>query len=251
MIKFFRRIRQQLVAENKFSKYLIYAVGEIVLVVIGILIALGINNWNQAQQNKKLTNIYVNNFIREIKIDIITIGEMILSNENRIKNIDSIMTTLSTKNEIYKNELMSFYTQNESLAYDSYFIPDKTTFRQLESNSNTNVIPSKSLRDNLFQYYVLNDRNEKNGEISTQLYQHNFLTKDILRNVLAGDILKQIYGSTLNRTYLDLEKLRQNTDYIFSLISKKTIMQGQNFQYQKIKVKAENLLVLLESNSVN
>jgi tetratricopeptide (TPR) repeat protein len=47
MIKFFRRIRQQLLTENKFSKYLIYAIGEIFLVVVGILIALQINNWNE------------------------------------------------------------------------------------------------------------------------------------------------------------------------------------------------------------
>ncbi len=54
MIKFFRKIRQKLLAENKFSKYLIYAIGEIFLVVIGILIALSINNWNQNknEQNK-------------------------------------------------------------------------------------------------------------------------------------------------------------------------------------------------------
>lgn len=51
MIKFFRRIRQSMIKENKVSKYLLYAIGEIVLVVIGILIALQINNWNE---NKKL-----------------------------------------------------------------------------------------------------------------------------------------------------------------------------------------------------
>jgi hypothetical protein len=50
MIKFFRKIRQKLLAENKFSKYLIYAIGEIVLVVIGILIALQINNWNEQRK---------------------------------------------------------------------------------------------------------------------------------------------------------------------------------------------------------
>ena len=47
MIKFFRKIRQRLLTENKFSKYLLYAFGEILLVVIGILIALQINNWNE------------------------------------------------------------------------------------------------------------------------------------------------------------------------------------------------------------
>lgn len=46
MIRFFRRIRRNLLSENKFSRYLLYAIGEIVLVVIGILIALQINNWN-------------------------------------------------------------------------------------------------------------------------------------------------------------------------------------------------------------
>ena len=59
MIKFFRKIRQQLLAKNKVSSYLLYAVGEIVLVVIGILIALSINNWQQENQNKKLEKRYL------------------------------------------------------------------------------------------------------------------------------------------------------------------------------------------------
>ena len=48
-----RKIRQKLLSENKFSKYLLYAIGEIVLVVIGILIALWINNKNIQNQNKE------------------------------------------------------------------------------------------------------------------------------------------------------------------------------------------------------
>jgi histidyl-tRNA synthetase len=62
MIKFFRHIRKKLLSENKFSKYLIYAIGEIILVVIGILIALQINNWNEgrkerAQEQELLTQL--------------------------------------------------------------------------------------------------------------------------------------------------------------------------------------------------
>ena len=53
MIKFFRHIRKRLIGENRFSKYLLYAIGEIILVVIGILIALQINNWNNNELNKK------------------------------------------------------------------------------------------------------------------------------------------------------------------------------------------------------
>ncbi|MEM9000637.1 MAG: DUF6090 family protein [Bacteroidota bacterium] len=53
MIKFFRKIRQKLLQENRFSKYLLYAIGEIILVVIGILIALQINNWNEERKAKE------------------------------------------------------------------------------------------------------------------------------------------------------------------------------------------------------
>ena len=52
MLKFFRRIRQNLLSENKFSKYMLYAIGEIILVVIGILIALQINNWNEGRKDR-------------------------------------------------------------------------------------------------------------------------------------------------------------------------------------------------------
>ena len=50
MIKFFRKIRQNLLTENKFSKYLIYAIGEIILVVIGIMMALSINEWKNEKR---------------------------------------------------------------------------------------------------------------------------------------------------------------------------------------------------------
>lgn len=52
MIKFFRTIRQKMLNENKFSKYLIYAIGEIILVVIGILIALAINTKNEKRETR-------------------------------------------------------------------------------------------------------------------------------------------------------------------------------------------------------
>jgi hypothetical protein len=54
MLRFFRQIRQKLLTENRFSKYLLYAVGEILLVVIGILIALQVNNWNEARKLRQV-----------------------------------------------------------------------------------------------------------------------------------------------------------------------------------------------------
>jgi uncharacterized membrane protein len=60
MIKFFRKIRQNLLMENKTGKYLKYAIGEIVLVVIGILIALSINNFNNSRQERKIFIVIAN-----------------------------------------------------------------------------------------------------------------------------------------------------------------------------------------------
>jgi sensor domain CHASE-containing protein len=70
MIKFFRKIRQKMLTENKFSKYLLYAVGEIILVVIGILIALQINNWNEKEKLKAEEVKFLKNFKQSLISDI-------------------------------------------------------------------------------------------------------------------------------------------------------------------------------------
>jgi hypothetical protein len=70
MIKFFRKFRQKLLSENKFSKYLIYAIGEIILVVIGILIALQINNWNEIQKRNDEERKLLHELIANLEQDI-------------------------------------------------------------------------------------------------------------------------------------------------------------------------------------
>ena len=70
MIKFFRHIRRRLLSENRFTKYLIYAVGEIILVVIGILIALQINNRNQERQDQEKITAILSDVREEIHLNI-------------------------------------------------------------------------------------------------------------------------------------------------------------------------------------
>src|SRR5210317_120892 len=67
MIKFFRKIRQNLLSENKFSKYLVYAIGEILLVVIGILIALMIDNWNDVRKSNENEVLLLNSLKSEFE----------------------------------------------------------------------------------------------------------------------------------------------------------------------------------------
>ena len=68
MIKFFRRIRQKLIDENRISKYVLYATGEIVLVVIGILIALQLNGIQEDAVDRKKEQAY----LHELNLDFIT-----------------------------------------------------------------------------------------------------------------------------------------------------------------------------------
>ena len=91
MIKFFRRLRQELIVHNNFSKYLLYAIGEIVLVVIGILIALQINNWNEEQKLKTIELKLLEELYTTIEGDLELNAENIRNNESAIYSAQMLM----------------------------------------------------------------------------------------------------------------------------------------------------------------
>lgn len=101
MIKFFRKIRQRALSENKFSKYLVYAIGEIVLVVIGILIALSVNNYSERQKQEALITEALKTIHRELSDDIKEANSVI--DYYRIKDtlIDFILTTELSKEDFH------------------------------------------------------------------------------------------------------------------------------------------------------
>ena len=84
MINFFRRIRQKLADDNKPLKYIRYAVGEIVLVVIGILIALAINNQNEQRNERKLEQIILKQLKEDYKANILQLENKIEMREVKV-----------------------------------------------------------------------------------------------------------------------------------------------------------------------
>ena len=86
MLTFFRRIRRNLANDNQFLKYSRYAIGEIVLVVIGILIALQINNWNEHRKDQIKEKATLNKFLQDLKSDSIYYQV----NLRRVLSIDSL-----------------------------------------------------------------------------------------------------------------------------------------------------------------
>ncbi|MGB5508800.1 DUF6090 family protein, partial [Robiginitalea sp.] len=85
MLRFFRQIRQRLLTDNKFSKYILYALGEILLVVIGILIALQVSNYNETVNRKKAEQKALNNLQLDFEYNLSRLKEGIGFNENNLK----------------------------------------------------------------------------------------------------------------------------------------------------------------------
>ncbi len=149
MIKFFRKIRQKTLTENKFGKYLTYAIGEIILVVIGILIALQINTWNEETKNNAKASNYINRLIADISKDTTTINTKIkgsLTNENRYKNYLDFLKQGNIKLEQLKDSIDVF--PKDYLKIDI----TKTTYNELISSGNFDVINEKK-RIAIIEYY--------------------------------------------------------------------------------------------------
>jgi hypothetical protein len=91
MIKFFRKVRQNLLMKNKTEKYFKYAIGEIILVVIGILIALSLNNWNQNVTYKNELKQIVKEIRSDLNKDILSLREDIKFSEAFINNVDNLL----------------------------------------------------------------------------------------------------------------------------------------------------------------
>ena len=98
MIKFFRKIRQNLLMENKTGKYFKYAIGEIVLVVIGILLALSINNWNSTRIQKNDITNYYDRIIIELNQEIISAKRQKEQNAKLISYNQRALRILNSKN---------------------------------------------------------------------------------------------------------------------------------------------------------
>jgi hypothetical protein len=153
MIKFFRHIRKQLLSKNKTGTYLKYAIGEIVLVVVGILIALQINNWNEEKKKTQLEKVYLNRLYNELNKDIITFSSEIQRLEEN--NVKIVNFTNALNDESYNDSLLVKLT-NEFMIYGTtypMFNPSTSTFEDLSSTGNLSVISKTELRDSIVKHY--------------------------------------------------------------------------------------------------
>ncbi|MCK0180213.1 DUF6090 family protein [Flavobacteriaceae bacterium S0862] len=160
MIKFFRKIRQKLLSENKFSKYLIYAIGEIVLVIIGILIALQINNNNTLRKETQELYGYLTSIKNNIASDKKQI-EQITTFRDSIKFYSQKMLQLSQQNEITRKDIFLTFHDDYNVFFDNYLEINPSGFEALKNSGFLGKIQGSNIEKLINDYYLLVNRLEK------------------------------------------------------------------------------------------
>jgi len=160
MITFFRKIRQELIAESRLSKYLIYALGEIVLVVIGILIALQINNWNENRKLKKQAEAYVGKIISDLKKDTVNINELWAITSKFQKDIFGYREYFKSADSLDLSiEHLLDSSRRLDIRYIKYY-PVNKTFKDMEYSGNSDLL-SDDQRDILIKLVAFQEEFEK------------------------------------------------------------------------------------------
>jgi len=152
MIKFFRKIRQKLLSENRFSKYLLYALGEIILVVIGILIALQINNWNENRKSRDQEQKYYCLLLENIEQDKDQVLQLKALNEER-KN-GSYEAILEIQKEKPRAKVFGKSWINALQRVTTTFKPNNATYSDIKSSGNLSIIQDKAITEALNTYYT-------------------------------------------------------------------------------------------------
>ncbi len=118
MITFFRKIRKRLLSENSVSRYLIYAIGEIALVMIGILLALQVNNWNQGRKEKAIEQELLLQFQTDLNGDLEALNKIEINYELIIQSCEIIVDHLKNKKPWQDSLALHFDLWND---YEAYF----------------------------------------------------------------------------------------------------------------------------------
>jgi len=257
MIKFFRQIRKTLLMENKTSKYFKYAIGEIVLVVIGILIALQINNWNQAQTEKRILNTQLTNLLDDLKSDrtrlynLDTISNfryysinylLKMSGSNPYERVDNLREFTFNPSSIWKEKIPDVYDKNFiQLAFywssriGRYSVNDNA-IKELNNTGNLSNV-KQHLKIQINEYYnnwsfYFNDKTDKfNEDWILSLSEDGFTSEDVSLiddpfNVITNNpkrigLLKLISRES-SWFILGVERMKERNEQLIALLEKET-----------------------------
>ncbi len=151
MLHYLRQIRQKLIIQENVRKYLLYAFGEILLVVIGILIALQVNNWNEERNDRKLEQRYMSDLIQDIRQDSMNIELILTDLEEQIRTKEPLIEMIKNSSGDPDSVLVYF---RKNWININYFSPNKATFDEMTNSSNLDIIQNTNLRRSVIELYA-------------------------------------------------------------------------------------------------
>ena len=170
-----------MIHENRVSKYILYAIGEIVLVVIGILIALQINNSNEVKKQRATELHYLKNLKTDLKMNIAHIEDYIKTRKGAISSANSILEHFEGKPiedyEAFSAHTINIYTWRR-------FFQINNTFQELMNSGNLALISNDSIKDlylNMETLYKVMKDEEEHFRFDSEilLYEPNYSTIDL------------------------------------------------------------------------
>ncbi len=186
MLRFFRQIRQRLLTDNKFSKYLLYAIGEILLVVIGILIAFQVDSWNEDRKTSHTEIQYLKRLHSDLANDTAYY-------HRRIKYADKVIADHKNALLISYNEISSarqFYTSFVNLDWSSEALSIRdNTYTEMNNAGQINIIKNDKLKTEILELYRQVDVAEKHFEefnnTTIQFMSHFFIQSKAQKHFFA------------------------------------------------------------------
>jgi hypothetical protein len=240
MIKFFRKIRQRLIREGRLSSYLAYALGEIVLVVIGILIALQLNNWNNAQQLAQEELKLLVEMRHNLSTDLEDCAWNIEKQESMMRSNNVVLDHLNSALPFHDSLLFHY----GNLFYSTTQRRNMAAYDHLKSKG-IDLIQNDSLRRNITALYSERYYYIERQELE---YDNAFQLSEVVPQVNA----KLYVEEKSNSAYpLDLSELREDETFKGTLRMNRKIRLHMANRYKSLAIDLEELISLIDKELEN
>jgi hypothetical protein len=246
MIKFLRRIRQNLLSEGNAGKYLKYAIGEIFLVVVGILIALQINNWNEKKNEQSIEKDYMQNMLEDLQNDLTIYKNFQKSNSEIYTLIDSIIYGLKSDHRKERVSELSYWTRTVTLKW-MIIHPIDRTYEQMKSSGHLRLVKNKPVSDGISNYY--NSLKEFDGyNEAGMLWAADYV--EALGKIFDAQILYKILKERKMQDAKPSDMLTEDPIILNQLMNSLQYFNGALSLGEVVSLKrqeaAENLIVLIQ-----
>lgn len=249
MFKFFRNKRQQLAAENNLAKYLRYALGEILLVVIGILIALQVNNWNEQRKQRAKELHYLSNIRTDLNLNIAELNFYIAT---RIAKTESAKIVLEYYEGKPLSDLDDFNMHTVNVYTWHKFFQINNTFQELMNSGNLSIISDDSIKNSLLNLETLYKKLKYEEEhfrydSEVMLYEPYYGIVDV--NAIVKNFTYQVtqgqQGEHIDLSEEDFKKLLENRKHKNGFAMATYEFPFMNSQMEEMKTMCKTIISLI------